>query len=109
MNKYRMRILIAAAGLAAVPALASASDQQLAMDSCAKALVASIAAKSATPVKLRESFDMERETLITSHYEFMLVARRARDNAPLARALCRTGDDDQVVKLEEEPLSGPAF
>jgi len=109
MNTNRISTFIAAAGLAAVPALASAGNQQTAMDSCARALFASIAAKSTTPVKLRESLATDGEILVTSHYEFMMVARRARDNAPLARALCRTDDSDQVVKLEEEPLSAAEF
>jgi hypothetical protein len=109
MNTRHIKCLIAAAALAAGPALATASDEQLAVDSCARALVASMAAKSTTPVKLRESHYSESGTLFTSHYEFMLVARRARDNAPVARAVCRTDDRDQVVELRDEPLSAPDY
>ncbi|HXN11146.1 MAG TPA: hypothetical protein VN859_07870 [Steroidobacteraceae bacterium] len=58
-----------------VIALASASDEQRAVDSGARAL----------------------------------VARRARDNAPVARAVCRTEDRDQVVELRGEPLSTPDY
>jgi len=109
MKTNRIRILIAAAAIAAVPALASASSEQMSLDSCARALVASLAAKSATPLKLREPHGADGEFLIATRYEFMLVAHRARDNAPLARAVCRTDENDQVVELQQQPLTAPAF
>jgi hypothetical protein len=109
MNTNHFRTFIVAAGLAAVPALASASDEQAAVDRCARALVANLAAKSGTPLKLRESRYAESGFLFASHYEFMLVARRARDNTPLGRAVCRTDGRDQVIELQEEPLGAAGF
>jgi hypothetical protein len=109
MNTNPIRTLIAAACLAGIPALAPASDEQLAVSSCARALVASIATRSATPLKLRASHYTDSRVLVANHYEFMLVARRARDNAPVARALCRTDERDQVVELQEKPLYAPDF
>ncbi len=109
MNTTRITTLIAAAGLVAGPAIASASNQQLALDSCAKALVASIASKYPKPLKLREPHDPDGGTLVADHYEFVVVARRATDNAPLGRALCRTDDNDRVVELTAEPLSAAVF
>ncbi len=109
MNTTRITTLIAAAGLIAGPAIASASNQQQALDSCAKALVASIATKTGKPLKLREPHDPDGGTLVGDHYEFVVVAHRAADNAPLGRALCRTDDNDQVVELTAEPLSAPVY
>jgi hypothetical protein len=109
MTTNHIRTLIVAAGLAAVPALAAASDEQTAVDRCARALVAELAAKSTTPLKLRESHYSESGFIFASNFEFMLVARRARDNTPVARALCRTDGHDQVIELQEQPLGAAAF
>lgn len=109
MSTNRISTFIAVAALAAIPALASASDEQTALQSCARALVAELATKSAEPLKLRESRDSDGGSLIASHYEFMLVARRGSNNAPLARAVCRTDDSDRVVELQEEPLKFSDF
>jgi hypothetical protein len=109
MTTNRIRTLIAVAGLAAIPALASASNEKAALDSCARALVASMATKSAKPLKLIDSRETDGDTLIADHYEFMIVARRARDNAPVARATCYTNDQDQVVELQQERLKVTDF
>jgi hypothetical protein len=109
MTTKRIRTLIAVAGLAAVPALASASNEQTALDSCAKALVASIATKTAKPLKLINSHETDGDWQIASHYDFMIVVRRARDNAPIGRATCHTNYQDQVVDLEQEPLKVTDF
>jgi len=113
MNTNPLRTFLAVAGLAAMPAFAAAGDERIAVDSCVRALVASIAARTTTPVKLRAYHFSDPGMSIASgagsHYEFTVVARRAQDHMPLARAVCRTDDHDQVVELESQPLSGLDF
>jgi hypothetical protein len=109
MNTQRITTLIAVATVAAVPATASAGNEQMALDRCAKALVASIATKTAKPVKLVASRDTDGGTLYADHYEFIVVARRASDYAPVARATCRTDDRGQMLELEAETLKVTDF
>jgi hypothetical protein len=103
MNTRSIKIAVITAGLATAPMLGVAANNPVAMDSCVKAFMASLSTTMANKPKLRESHFID-DRVGAASTEWMLMARDANDNHPIARALCTVNTSGQVIDLHPEPL-----
>jgi hypothetical protein len=103
MNTRLIKIAVITAGLATAPMLSGAANTPVAMDSCVKAFMASLSTTMAKKPALRESHFID-DRVGHDSTEWMLMARDAHDNHPIARALCTVNTWGQVIELHQEPL-----
>jgi hypothetical protein len=103
--RFLSAAVITAGAAVAAPMLCAASQQSVALDSCTKAFVASLATKYEHAPKLRESRYVE-DGSVTTASQMTLTATDARDNRPVARAVCTVNAQGEVTELHEEPLTG---
>jgi hypothetical protein len=107
MNTRSIKIAVITAGLVTAPMLSVAANSAVAMDSCVKAFMASLATTMAKTPKLRESHfidDREISQIAQTSTEWTLMARDAHDNHAIARALCTVNSSGQVIELHQQSL-----
>ena len=105
MNTRPIKIAVITAGLAIVPMLGVTANTPVAMDSCVKAFMSSLSTTMPKKPKLREAHLIDDHP-VADWGALMLTARDAKDNHPIARALCTVDTWGQVIDLHQQPLHG---
>jgi hypothetical protein len=110
--KFRTLFFAAASIATLSPSLSQASTETAALDACARAFAASMAApgSSAPAFKLKYSSSQASSAIVeyySSHeYTFYLQARDPKTGATLARATCTADTRGALVALNATPLDG---
>jgi hypothetical protein len=100
-----IRIAALAAGFATMPMIGATANSTTALNSCTKAFVADLAAKSPNTVKLRDSRYVADSSWVASDTsELALTARDAHDHHMVARAVCTVNSQGAVIGLQASPL-----
>jgi hypothetical protein len=91
-----------AAGLATVPMIGAAANSTTALNSCTKAFVADLSAKSAATLKVRNAHYVPGSSGSFSGgtSELALTARDAHTNHTVARAVCTVNSQGAVIELQ---------
>ena len=103
-----------AAGFVAAPMIGAAANSPVALNSCVKAFMADLSAKTPNTLKLRDSHYVGSDesnglTVFRGVDELTLTARDAHDNHAVARAVCTVNSQGSVVDLRAAPVGYDAF
>jgi hypothetical protein len=105
MMTRSLKIAAIAAGIATVPMVGAASNSTTALNSCTKAFVADLSARTTATLKLRATHYVADSTWVTGGTsELALTARDAHTNHTLARAVCTVNSQGAVIELQAAPL-----
>jgi len=107
MLTHSIKIAAIAAGFATVPMIGAAANSMTALNSCTKAFVADLSAKTPTTLKVRDShYETDSSWVTGGTSELALTARDAHDKHMLARAVCTVNSQGEVIGLQTAPLYG---
>jgi hypothetical protein len=114
--KLRHIGLLAASIAALAPVIATASPEKTALNACARAFAASLAAPGAAVPTYKVAYRGDRYVgsmleFYTREYSFDLHANDLKTGLPIARASCSTNSHGSVVALSSIPLksAGPSL
>jgi hypothetical protein len=100
-----IKIAAIAAGFATVPMIGAAADSTTALNSCTKAFVADLSARTTNTVKVRDSHFVAGSSWVPgSTSEIALTARDAHNNHRVGRAVCTVDSQGAVIELQASPL-----
>jgi hypothetical protein len=107
MMTRTLKIAAIAAGIATMPMIGTAANSTTALNSCTKAFVADLTAKTTATLKLRDAhYVADRNWITGGTSELALTARDAHTNHALARAVCTVNAQGAVIELQTAPLLG---
>jgi hypothetical protein len=109
MNTRSISIAAVAAAITGAPMLGVAANSPALLDSCVKAFMTDLSAKSPGTFKLREAHYVDDGTaqgylLALGSRQLSLTAHDAHDNHAVARAVCTVNSRGDVVDLRQASL-----